>query len=523
MRTFWHRPPWRHTTRRRTTEHRFVLAVPFLLILGFVEQFPTAVLADAPANCVVEAVIQHVAANPAGRTAHSFDHSAYHGDLNALPIGVFDSGIGGLTVLEAILSLDAFDNDTLRPGPDGRPDFQTERFIYLGDQANMPYGNYPAVGKEDFLRELILKDAIFLLGRRYWPTADAREPAFDKPPVKALVIACNTATAYGLQEIRAAVQAWNLPVIVVGVVEAGARGVSEAIARTDPRRTVAVLATVGTCRSMAYPQAIGRAVGLAGKRVPQVIQQGSVGLAGAIEGDPAFLKPRVDGRPTLAADSSTEYSGPGPDSSTAPLDIGRFPLYGFDSSGVLGDPAEPASFRLNSVRNYVRYDVTSLVEEYRQSGGTDPIDMLVLGCTHFPLIQEEILSAFQRLRDLEVGDGGEMPFRPLIAEDIQIIDPAALTAQELFRALASAKLRRTGAPLPETARDAFYLSVPAPAADGIQLASDGTLDYRYKYGRSTGQFTMEETRYVPLRLDLLSESGLSLIRNRLPEVWKRIQ
>ena len=71
------------------------------------------------------------------------------------------------------------------------PDFRDERFIYFGDQANMPYGNYSAAGRTDYLRELILKDAAFLLGRRAW----AAEPRFDKPPVKAIVIACNAATA----------------------------------------------------------------------------------------------------------------------------------------------------------------------------------------------------------------------------------------------------------------------------------------------------------------------------------------
>ena len=61
-----------------------------------------------------------------------------------LPIGVFDSGTGGLTVLEAMLSLDAYNNTNGLPGADGKPDFNSEFFEYLADQANMPYGNYAA-------------------------------------------------------------------------------------------------------------------------------------------------------------------------------------------------------------------------------------------------------------------------------------------------------------------------------------------------------------------------------------------
>ena len=149
----------------------------------------------------------HGKAHPKGDVAFSWDQDAYReldtGKLVDLPIGVFDSGIGGLTVLEALLTADYFNNDTLQPGADGRPDFAGERFIYLGDQANMPYGNYPAQGHEDYLRELVVKDVVFLLGKRTMRVArGSLSVRMDKPPVKALVIACNTATAYGLDNVR---------------------------------------------------------------------------------------------------------------------------------------------------------------------------------------------------------------------------------------------------------------------------------------------------------------------------------
>ena len=58
----------------------------------------------------------------------------YRTDTKDLPIGVFDSGIGGLTVLAEIINLDSFNNKTHKPGSDGIPDFENERFMYLGDQ-----------------------------------------------------------------------------------------------------------------------------------------------------------------------------------------------------------------------------------------------------------------------------------------------------------------------------------------------------------------------------------------------------
>ncbi|MFM2359428.1 MAG: hypothetical protein RLY16_1421, partial [Bacteroidota bacterium] len=84
-----------------------------------------------------------------------------------LPIGVFDSGTGGLTILEAILNLDEFNNITGAAGKDGKPDFDQETFQYLADQANMPYGNYAAVQKTDLLKEHILKNMQFFLSSHF--------------------------------------------------------------------------------------------------------------------------------------------------------------------------------------------------------------------------------------------------------------------------------------------------------------------------------------------------------------------
>ena len=209
------------------------------------------------------------------------EREAYKGNLKNLPIGVFDSGVGGLTVLDAIIKLDSFNNSTGDPGSDGIADFTDERFIYLGDQANMPYGNYPAEGKTEFLRELVVKDVLFLLGRRYWPSGDTETPLMDKPPVKAIVIACNTATAYGYEIVRQALESWDIPVYLVGVVNAGARG---AFTATGGKGAVAVMATVGTCNSEGYVRAVNSTWESEKLSPPPVVQQGCLGLAGAIVG-----------------------------------------------------------------------------------------------------------------------------------------------------------------------------------------------------------------------------------------------
>ena len=436
----------------------------------------------------------HVAAHPQGRLAFTADLAALkQGPHRNLPIGVFDSGIGGLTVLEALLTLDRVDNRTLAPGPDGIPDFAGERFIYLGDQANMPYGNYPSVGKTDLLRELILKDVVFLLGRRYRNSATAA-PRFDKPPVKALVIACNTATAYGLEDIRAALKEWGLDIPVIGVVDAGAEAVAELLPAAGPVPSVGVMATVGTCASNAYPEAILRAAARLGKGAPTVVQQGSVGLAGAIEGNPAFV--------TTAAARPVPYQGP----AVTPELI---QLGGLENSQLLAGS-------LNTVQNYVRFDVASLLAGFRdQHPQAPPLQFVVLGCTHFPLVQRDIAEALGRARDYQEG-GGERPFAARIAPQVALVDPAAQTAKALLRELGAKGLRRGSAEPPTV--QGFYLSVPRPAQPGLRIGADGGLDNGYRLGRKPGRLEVEDTCAVPLTARNLPESSRSLVQ-ALPRVW----
>jgi glutamate racemase len=419
-------------------------ALPFVLL---------ALALPAAADPVLDAILRYAEQHPQGDAPFSFNPSRFQETLAHLPIGVFDSGIGGLTVLEEILTVDAFHNETFAPGPDGRPDFEDERFIYFGDQANMPYGNYSAADQTDYLRELILKDALFLLGTRY--TIPGLPPRMDKPPVKALVIACNTATAYGLEDLRKMIAALKLPIFVVGVVEAGARGLMN-----EPEAgAVGVFATVGTCSSGAYPRTIQSTRGLAGRPAAAITQYGSPALAAIIEGDPAFTTPLAE---------------------------------------------------------QIQNDLRALVENHRQAPGSPPpLQKIILGCTHFPLALKEIEQAFEALRQAP-------ELAPFIAPHLSYVNPAEWTAKELFRQLASARLRHRPGTARASEQDRFFISVPNPTSPGVRLTDTGALEHDYKYGRSPGQLTVEDTLNVPLTLDQLSPTSRNLILTKLPKVAQRL-
>jgi glutamate racemase len=100
---------------------------------------------------------------------------------SAAPVGVFDSGVGGLTVLQALMRA-----------------LPRENFVYLGDTARLPYGTKSA--------ETVA---------RYSVRAAAKLAEYE---VKCIVVACNTASAFGLTQIKASAE--GRPVI--GVIEAGA-------------------------------------------------------------------------------------------------------------------------------------------------------------------------------------------------------------------------------------------------------------------------------------------------------------
>lgn len=208
-----------------------------------------------------------------------------------LPIGVFDSGLGGLTVAGEIARA-----------------LPKERLIYFGDTARCPYGPRDL----DEVRRFVLQ-----LGS--W---------FAEREVKLLVIACNTATAAGLELAQR-----TFAVPVLGVVEPGARA---AVMATRNRR-VGVIGTVGTVESGAYSRAV-RAV--------------DAGVTVFSVPTPKFV-----------------------DVVEAGLRMGPGPL---------------EDWMAQTADVFIRPAFHELARDYLDPLKRAEIDTLVLGCTHFPLLSASI-------------------------------------------------------------------------------------------------------------------------------------
>lgn len=133
-----------------------------------------------------------------------------------LPIGIFDSGVGGLTVYRAL-----------------RDRLPNEPFLYLGDTARVPYGTKSLATVERYA----LENSQFLLSQG----------------IKILVVACNTASALALPKIRE-----KIGIDVIGVIGPGARKAVE-ITKDRKRPKIAVIATEATVSSNAYFASIKQA------------------------------------------------------------------------------------------------------------------------------------------------------------------------------------------------------------------------------------------------------------------------
>lgn len=228
----------------------------------------------------------------------------------AAPLGVFDSGLGGLTVVRAL-----------------RAALPHEDVVYLGDTARVPYGTKgPAT-----VTRYALACAKHLVDRG----------------VKAIVVACNTVSAVAPDRLRV-----DLDLPVLGVIEPGAR----AAAALTRRSKVGVLATAGTIASGAYPRAL------------------------------AACSTRIE-----------TYGQP------APLFV---PLA--EEGWTTGEVPRLAA------RRYL--------EPLAKAG----VDVVVLGCTHYPLLYDVIATEA----------------RALIGDDVVIVDSANAVAREVAAFLADRDLLR---------------------------------------------------------------------------------
>lgn len=276
--------------------------------------------------------------------------------LAASPIGVFDSGIGGLSVLQAL-----------------RHELPHEHFVYLADSGNAPYGE---------------RGDAFVQAR----THAIAQHLCSAYGIKALVIACNTATAAAVESLRALLP--DLPLI----------GVEPAIkpaAAASQTHHVGVMATRGTVESRRFKKLLDEH----GQQVRFQVQACD-GLARAIE-QSTVQQPKLEGETTEIEALSGRYIS----------DLGQFGLK------------------------------------------TGEMDVLVLGCTHYIFIKDEL--------------------RALLGPDVQLIDTGAAVARQTRRLLEKNQTLRPepdGAPTQALAQAAQIQLMTTGSVASLEAAAQRWLD-----------------------------------------------
>jgi glutamate racemase len=287
------------------------------------------------------------------------------------PIGVFDSGVGGLTVLKALAA-----------------ELPHEHFVYLGDTARLPYGTKSP--------ETVARYAL-----------QAAE-ALCEYGVKCLVIACNTASSVGLPAIRARIHG----VPIVGVIEPGA----EAACATSKSGHIAVIATEGTVRGGAYQEAILRLR----SRARVVAQPTQLFVALAEEGlhqgpiadsiarhylDPLFHRSRDATTHDTSSRGTASHDTPSPPD-TLVLGCTHFPMLAGAIRAAIGPDIEivdSAATTARSVRETLERESLTRPESPAGHAGT----------TRF--LATDSVERFARI-------GSRFLERPIHAEEVELVD-----------------------------------------------------------------------------------------------------
>jgi len=163
----------------------------------------------------------------------------------------------------------------------------------------------------------------------------------------------------------------------------------------------------------------------------------------------------------------------------------------------------------------VRYHIVTLVEELMNSGINSPLKSIVLGCSHYPYVKDEIENVLAGLRSMPA-------YENMLSDTIILIDPSRNTAAELYRYLDQDDLMNTR-DRQRLDESMFFISVPNTFNSEVSVTAEGAFTYRYQYLDRNINELQEYTLVVPLTERILSDLQLVEIRKNIPETYKLIQ
>jgi len=174
--------------------------------------------------------------------------------------------------------------------------------------------------------------------------------------------------------------------------------------------------------------------------------------------------------------------------------------------------------QINDTKNYVRYHLVTLMEQIRLSKTKNKLKSIILGCTHYPYLVDEINEILKELYNYK-GKDNKYLYRQFMVKNIKLIDPAFDTAKELHEYLKAEKLFN---PKGNIKNSEFYISVANKDNANNVIDKDGRFPYDYKYGRSANEI-QEYVKIVPFSRKNISDAILMRFQKQIPYVYQLMQ
>ncbi len=438
------------------------------------------------------------------------DYANYADDIERLPIGVLDCTIDGYSVLETLLTIDSYDNVTGSRHADGIADFGGENFQFLADIANGPYYGYISQDNIDFLKDQVLRNVIFLTGKSYYNLAVDDMPMGIKPRVKVILIASPVADYKVIEDVNNFLKATGTDVKVLGVMSCAVDAMLADVYNQN-EVCVSLLFPEKGLKARHYEEVLRNAAaekGFAGKL--NIFSQETNGLTEAIKGNKEYVDPFVDRL-------RYNYAGPQIGISYNNIDLTLIERYNFNKEGngllTKQRPDGTMEIQLNSMENYIRYYLVSVIERHRRSGSTVPISKFYLADFKYHqakgLIEEVLAELYNYRRD------GMYLYRNSIASDYKVIDPLQCAAQQCYMLLRDNDLLALRGSKSELHS---FITVPSTLVPDDCITIEGNLVDSLKFCREP-ENTMLTTKQIPFAPRYLGNEEISYISNSSPNTF----
>lgn len=365
---------------------------------------------------------------------------------DTLPIGVVEFD-GYLPMTETLLHLEHFNNITGRDGLDRIPDLAGEKFQTLLDLENLPYQDYVEANKSYYLREIVVKNALFLLSNKYYLHSSDKTAKGVKDPCKIIVVSSPWASAYGVSDIEQLLRLSKSDVKVVGVIRPTVRTVYEDVKRSNNDSVaVGILDSYG--EAYLFEEALNKH-----KKHSE---------------ESKYLKVVTGNLKELTAVIDKEQ-----------VNWDEESLQANEKRAVLD----------SIINSHIRSCIVSLLDSLQNSKEQIPLKSLILGSWEQDNYTPRILSVIEELRHYTVN--GRQIYAHLIDKNFTIINPLECAARECYRILRNDNLLAFN---PTENHSEDFKSVANYTVGTENLDSDGKLTREFKLSREVGK--EEETTVI---------------------------